>query len=268
MYIRKNEKLKFVVILCIFTFFYYTYIHVVFTNTSEVSTTTLVITTPATTRKLFSTSTQKRLSIGNPTQVFVLSEGSLHTWRSLSLQRRYPNAIVTNRNKFLVHINEKSKKFAQQTPEDRYRNSRTAGAVINTINISLQYPPGWFLAFEDDAQLLDTCKEYVLPTPIPQECQFISIDPRGTNYIKHQSRKLNDHYMQSKTSAGHGTAGFWFTTSFAKHMTQIKSLNVPIDIYIYNLAPKTGSICFLSNGCIVKHNDSPSMRIWPSIPAQ
>jgi hypothetical protein len=248
------KTVMFVVILCTVIVFNYSFSPVVCKH--------ILTTTPK--PNLFKNS----LSNGTPVKVFVLAEGDSRTWRSSSLRNKYPNAVVTNKDKTAFPVNMKpSSMFVKLSKEDTYRNSRTAGAIINTMNVSLQYPPGWFLAFEDDAQLLDTCEEYVLPMPIPKECQFISIDPRGTHDIKKRSKRLDHNYMQSRTSSGYGTAGFWFTTLFAKHMMQLKSLDVPIDFYIYNLAPKTGSICFMSKGCVVIHNDDKSMRIWPRLPA-
>ena len=129
------------------------------------------------------------------------------------------------------------------------RHLKTAGVIMTAMYKSLSEKDGWFLAFEDDA--LPTCTNYHLKSPVPEECEYITLYGGGID--NSNLKKLNGNYY--RTTSGYGTVGFWFKKSFAKYILNIPEQKLPIDIIIFNSA-KTRGICFIKDGCIVKHDNS------------
>lgn len=199
-----------------------------------------------------------------PIKTYILGENNL--FRSQSLQKIYPNLNAT-----FVSLEPRLRLSSFDTPDcnkikkDRVRlhckkcmikrHLKTAGVIMTAMYKSLSEKDGWFLAFEDDA--LPTCTDYHLKSQIPEECEYISLDVRGTSYVR--SKKLSNEYFRSIDTKGHGTAGFWFKKSFAKYILNIDEQKFPIDIIIFNSAKNRG-ICFIKDGCVVKHDDSLKKR--------
>ena len=199
-----------------------------------------------------------------PVKTFILGEDN--TFRSQSLQKLYPNLNAT-----FVSLEPRLRVSTFDTPncnkikKDHVRlhckkcmikrHLKTAGVIMTAMYKSLSEKDGWFLALEDDA--LPTCTDYHLKSPIPEECEYISLDGRGISYVR--SKKLSNEYFRSIDTKGHGTAGFWFKKSFAKYILDIDEQKFPIDIIIFNSAKNRG-ICFIKDGCVVKHNDSLKKR--------
>lgn len=161
-----------------------------------------------------------------PVKTYILGENNI--FRSQSLQKLYPNLNAT-----FVSLEPRLRLSTFDTPncnkikKDHVRlhckkcmikrHLKTAGASMTAMYKSLSEKDGWFLAFEDDA--LPTCTNYHLKGPVPEECEFISLDVRGTTYIR--SKKLSNGYFRSIDTLGHGLAGFWFKRSFAKYILNI-----------------------------------------------
>ena len=199
-----------------------------------------------------------------PVKTFILGEDN--TFRSQSLQKLYPNLNAT-----FVSLEPRLRVSTFDTPNCKKikkdhvrlhckkcmikRHLKTAGVIMTAMYKSLSEKDGWFLALEDDA--LPTCTDYHLKSPIPEECEYISLDVRGISYVR--SKKLSNEYFRSIDTKGHGTAGFWFKKSFAKYILDIDEQKFPIDIIIFNSAKNRG-ICFIKDGCVVKHNDSVKKR--------
>ena len=199
-----------------------------------------------------------------PVKTFILGEDN--TFRSQSLQKLYPNLNAT-----FVSLEPRLRVSTFDTPNCKKikkdhvrlhckkcmikRHLKTAGVIMTAMYKSLSEKDGWFLALEDDA--LPTCTDYHLKSPIPEECEYISLDVRGISYVR--SKKLSNEYFRSIDTKGHGTAGFWFKKSFAKYILDIDEQKFPIDIIIFNSAKNRG-ICLIKDGCVVKHNDSVKKR--------
>jgi len=132
--------------------------------------------------------------------------------------------------------------------------------ILAAMNASLDANLGWSLFFEDDAQLNKNCQNYCLPQPVPDVCEYVTLDNRA-HYV--YRKDLGNGYSQSLATNGHGTAGFWFSRQFAIHMLRQAAkggLQKPPDVFIFESARKHG-ICFLTGDCTVDHDDTPSLRV-------
>ena len=203
------------------------------------------------------------LSITNihPIKTYVLGNSSV--WRSASLRERYPALQTTYPDYTDFYFPAGPCCPCKGIPNCQgygdLRHIRTVSVILTAMKDSLNHPEGLFLAFEDDAILTSTCPEYTLPEPIPNVCEYISIYTPGTIHNRH---KRSGKYKISLTGDGYGTVGFWFHTRFARWMLTQKRIHDPIDIIIYQ-SSKTyrRGICFISTGCVVRHNNNPTLRI-------
>ena len=199
-----------------------------------------------------------------PVKTYILGENN--TFRSQSLQKLYPNLNATFvsleprlrlSSFYSPNCNKFKKKHARLHCKECMirRHLKVNGVTMTAMYKSLSEKDGWFLAFEDDA--LPTCTDYHLKDPVPEECEFISLDVRGTSYVR--SKKLSDGYFRSIDTKGHGLAGFWFKKSYAKYILDIPEQKFPLDLLIFQSAKSRG-ICFIKDGCIVRHDNSIKKR--------
>ena len=198
-----------------------------------------------------------------PQNTFVGSALHPSRWRSESLKQRYMAHINSTRSRMLPSwtaacTTRNCKREAKVWGQAQYAFAKAA--------VRYQADPAnyWFLYFEDDAILVDSCPHYCMPEPVTVQCQFVSLDCRGSNNIRPYT--TIGHYRQSRSRYGYGTAGFWFTGAFAVRMLSIANDRAyPVDLVIFEHAQTWKDVCWLdclSHRCVVGHNDDAKLRIW------
>lgn len=200
----------------------------------------------------------------SPLNTFVASASPSAHWRSGSLKRRYMSTVNSTQSDTLPTW------YATCTTKNCRREAKVWGQAQHAFaKAAARYQADpvlnrWFLYFEDDAILADSCPRYCMPRPVAMQCQYVSLDCRGTHFI-HPYTTIG-HYRVSRSGTGHGTAAFWFTGAFAARLLSIANDRAyPIDLVIYEHAWKWKDVCWLdcaSHTCVVRHNDDTKLRIW------